>query len=187
MAHPRTRGTVFLHGRDGSTQVFPSREKALATLGFSFIERRVRAQFRVPCSPRYGRYDAEWNYHPVVLYALADYILRDERGQPLTAADFAGLVPARSTWWSRRWDSYRWNGEGPVPGTRKCSGHYCWFRHPRTANERRLNALVLAEDGEIGPRAARRPARIPTAWDDLGRHVERNWKRQRKTQWRSPS
>lgn len=46
------------------------------------------------------------------------------------------------------------------------------LRHPRTRQELRAGAV----------RAKRR--NIPTAWDDLGRDMQRSWKAQRRLKWR---
>lgn len=58
-------------------------------------------------------------------------------------------------------------------------GGYCWIRSPRTTQEMRM------WDGELG-RWGRSPRRLPDAWyDEVGRHVERSWKRHRRTQYRA--
>jgi len=71
-------------------------------------------------------------------------------------------------------------GHGPVRGTSKSRGGFGLFRYPQTIAEKRLNTSV-------GDEPAARSARncIPTAWDDLVRRVDRNWKSQRKVkkQW----
>ncbi len=69
------------------------------------------------------------------------------------------------------------------PRTRKTSGSYRWHRHPKTLNEKRMNDLVMVEDGEPSPRAVRSSRYLPSAWDDFNRHVERNWKSFRRTRW----
>lgn len=69
---------------------------------------------------------------------------------------------------------------GPVEGIRKSRGGYGFFRRPRTSAERRLNTLVLIEDGEVSCRARRKPNQLPNPWDDILRHKERCWKAQHK-------
>ena len=69
------------------------------------------------------------------------------------------------------------------PRTRKGGGSYRWHRHPRTMAEKRLNSLVVFEEGEPGPRASRKSNYLSSAWDDIGRRVERNWKSFRRTRW----
>ena len=67
---------------------------------------------------------------------------------------------------------------GPVPGIAKRRGGYGVFRQPHTHAERRLNALVLAEDGEVPARPERNS--LPSVWDDDFRPRISNWKAQHK-------
>jgi hypothetical protein len=69
--------------------------------------------------------------------------------------------------------------QAPVPFTGR-GGGWIGCRHPRTAAEIAANA-ASADDG-FPARGRRR--NLPTAWDDLRRHVERSWKAHRRTQWR---
>ncbi len=73
---------------------------------------------------------------------------------------------------------------GTVPGIHKRSRFNTLWRHPGTASERRMNSLVLIEDGEVGPRVARTPRHLPTAWDDIYRGHSRSWKKYRRNRWR---
>lgn len=52
------------------------------------------------------------------------------------------------------------------------------YRYPRTQQERRANQAGFA-------RAKRRPANLPTCYDDIPIRKERSWKRLRKTQYRT--
>lgn len=79
----------------------------------------------------------------------------------------------------RRSVGYR-RRQGPVHGIRKWRGGGGSMRRPGTTAERRLNAFVLHEDGEVGCRPARRESCLPNAWDDYLRHKERSWKAQHK-------
>ena len=67
---------------------------------------------------------------------------------------------------------------GPVPGIATRRGGYGVFRQPHTQAERRLNACVLADDGEVPARPVRNS--LPSVWDDDFRHRTRNWKAQHK-------
>lgn len=72
----------------------------------------------------------------------------------------------------------------PIAGTGKRTwGNY--YRYPRTQRDRRLSQPVF-EDDEPRIRGARRPCRIPSAWEDIPRRnwKDRNWKNYRRTQWR---
>lgn len=71
-------------------------------------------------------------------------------------------------------------GYGPVPGVRKHRGGGGCCRRIRTTSERRLNALVLREEGEVAARPSRSGHGLPDSWDDIQRGHERNWKNQHK-------
>lgn len=100
----------------------------------------------------------------------------------LSGMDSEVLIPRVrhiSLW---QWRFRYWNGEGPVPGTRKSRGGYAFYRRPKTQAERRANQGI-PEDGEPVVRGARKPHSLPSAWDDIRRsRVERNWKSQHKGQ-----
>lgn len=78
--------------------------------------------------------------------------------------------------------------DGPVPHTR-CfrGGGYCYFRSIRTMQERRAWEAACDDDGEpvVRMRSRRNPRNLPSAWDDLRRTNQRNWKRHRRTQWKA--
>lgn len=59
----------------------------------------------------------------------------------------------------------------------KHNGVYGWLRQPKTTQERRL------WDSEYG-RSRRAPHRLPEAWDDIHRQVQRSWKEHRRTQYK---
>lgn len=69
----------------------------------------------------------------------------------------------------------------PVPGL-KCASWKAWFRHPRTTQEYRMMAIPEYKQFVRDHRK-----RIPTAWDDEVRVVQRSWKAQSKNkhQWQS--
>lgn len=70
-----------------------------------------------------------------------------------------------------------YRGWGPVPGIRKWRGGgsgYC--RRIHTTPERRLNEMVLWEEGEVPARTARTGSNLPSSWDDVMRHVDHCWK-----------
>lgn len=161
---------VILIGKDGSTRVFDSRVDALNYLGYNFICNRV--------GPRYSE-GAGWTHQ-----------LKDEFGNRLSYKDFADIQKDRNfdCWYGRVYTKTEpnfWNGEGPVPGTGR-SRHYRFFRHPRTAAERRQNAFYDAEAGEPRPRVKRTGRYLICERDDCVRTCvnDRSWKRYRKTQWK---
>ena len=70
----------------------------------------------------------------------------------------------------------------PVYRTGRRGGYGSWMRFPTHAAARREEVTAdecRLEEG-IRIKAAHRP---PSSWDDIPRHCERNWKRQRTTQW----
>ena len=69
------------------------------------------------------------------------------------------------------------------PGNRKSRGGYKGFRLPGTMAEKRMNSLILKEEGEPAGRARRNPMYLPSSWDDIPRYTQRNWKSFRRTQW----
>lgn len=97
--------------------------------------------------------------------------------------------------WGRR---LRWTGyysryayvfrNGPVSGIRKWRGGSS-NTNARTQSERRLNAMVVKEDGEVSTRAARLGFNLPCSWDGRPRNNERCWKSQHKggKSWARPA
>lgn len=97
--------------------------------------------------------------------------------------------------WGRR---LRWAGyysryayvfrDGPVSGIRKWRGGSS-NTSARTQSERRLNAMVVKEDGEVSTRAARLGFNLPCSWDGRPRINERCWKSQHKggKSWARPA
>ena len=74
---------------------------------------------------------------------------------------------------------YEGRGSGPVPGVHRSSSYFaCWYRSVGTTGERRMNSLVLREEGEPAPRAARTGGNLPSSYDDVARAHERGWKSQ---------
>lgn len=79
--------------------------------------------------------------------------------------------------------SYKFRN-GPVPNTGRWT-YGRWYRCPRTYQEKK-HAQNLEEflfhGGRIRPKRAIR--NLPDSWDDKQICRQRNWKKQRKTQWR---
>ena len=175
---------ITLFGADGTVYSYASLKEALKTLGIAWIRNHVGEHFRVFSHHEvdYGRPAEAGRARPV--YKHHAYIMRDDAGCPVTAAHFSKLLPRR------RYNHYTWlygswNGEGAVPRTGKSrGGHY--YRRPGTTAERRAS-FVIAEEGEVAPRAARNAANLVNAWDDyrVSCREDRNWKRFRKTQWKT--
>lgn len=84
--------------------------------------------------------------------------------------------PRYQLWRSR----FVYCGVGPVPGVRKWRGGRRYIRRMKTTAERRLNALVLREEGEVTIRAARNAHNLPDSRDDFVIQRENGWKAQHK-------
>jgi len=91
--------------------------------------------------------------------------------------EIATVLYLNNYYWWRYGPSYKFRC-GPVPHTSN-RGRYCWFRRMKTTAEAR-RALA---DGNL-VRAKRNRRNLPNSYDDVCRHVERNWKRHRKTQYK---
>lgn len=71
------------------------------------------------------------------------------------------------------------------PGSKR-KRRYNFLRYPRTQQERRETLRALDELAEYGVHPSwSRHRYLCTAWDDIPRTRERNWKRQRRTKYRS--
>lgn len=103
-------------------------------------------------------------------------VLLDAWGEPVAPEAF-DLVPRQRIRVINRW----------FPGSKRRGGR--WYRSPRTLPARRADFVDpdAAELG-LGGRSRARPKRsvrgMPTDWDDLPLRRQRNWKKQRKTQYR---
>jgi hypothetical protein len=73
-----------------------------------------------------------------------------------------------------------------VPHTGRLRGGRIW-RHPRTLSAKRAACAVLNDEMEPPIRPSRRANRLPSVWDDrrIAACGIKNWKRFRKTQYRS--
>jgi hypothetical protein len=117
--------------------------------------------------------------------SITHVVLDVQTWRPLKAADFSQRLPAR-----RPWDAYRyafWNGSGPVPYTGSRYRHGgSGDRRPKTQRSRRIAATLDDHAIDVLPGAGRN---LPSGWDDVRRGDcgQRNWKRQRPTQWREAS
>lgn len=178
---------VTLFGCDGSCYVYESLKTALKALGFSWISHHVGREFKTYQSARLNSvYNPKTKKLIEVLspfsYVYAEFIMRDDFGEPVTALDFDRIRA------KKKYRSYcyaLWNGEGPVPGTAKGKAGSHHYRRIRCKNAL-LAAECFEEEGEAAPRADRNQGNLPNSWDDY--HVSgrrnNNWKRFRKTRWK---
>ena len=77
----------------------------------------------------------------------------------------------------------------PVPGTGGFRGGGGMFRPVRTANEKRAWDAATDDDGNPVRKNRRKPAELPSEWDDICRSDvdDRCWKRYRRTQHKRAS
>ena len=182
--------SVTLYHVDGVKIKFASKAKALKTLGIRFIQKSVRIDFRYFSHTEWrttkvlvnGKFRSKVTCQSVL--ATCDYILRDDCGNKLTESNFYPTSiyadPHQASWPTRAYGYYC--GYGPVPGVHKpSSGHM--FRRLKTMNAVRQSVVI---EDDIAPRAKRSSNTLPDSWDDhmIGAYSNRNWKRQRKTQWK---
>ena len=74
----------------------------------------------------------------------------------------------------------------PIPHTGR-KGSWCYYRNIKTTQELRINKAHYHEYREFecyGFRIRGRRKNLPDSWWDINRHLEKCWKRQRKTQWK---
>ncbi len=180
--------SVTLFSDNGGVWHYASKAQALRELGIRWIREHVAADFRVFSHFEYGPsfFRGEvYSCSKKAAYRTSTFVLRDDAGNKLTAADLQPLLPPRRGWYLRYLDNYP--GYGPVPRSgRRRGGRY--FRRPKSTNERR-QAQVMEPDIEPAPRPGRNASNLANAWDDYPRRSsreDRNWKRFRKTRWKTP-
>ena len=125
---------------------------------------------------------------------INNWIVRDDRGKIVTSEDIRAAAPPyryRGKYWWRRRDLQAEAaslGPGvPIPYTGKRNRHRgCYHRLPQTLNVLRSIAAFEADERYEDVRPKGKIKNVPNAWDDIGRaaYYDRNWKRNRKTQWR---
>jgi len=183
---PERETQVFVHCRGAISRVYNSVEELCQDMPLDFIERYVGRHYDSPikivtrCRSGF-EYDKEtrkvWHRHPEEYYYYpADYIIRTDTGEKLTAEEL------RPVYWRLRSRPYRpWEQRHG----HKTDGCYGTYRHPKTNNERR-QAFQNKDENEPSIRARRNFNNIITAWDDRNAHSEKSWKAQskRKRQFR---
>lgn len=95
------------------------------------------------------------------------------------------LSGERGFFWIKRVHTFR---RGPVEGIRKWRGGSGYYRTFSNQGERQKNAGILADEGEVWPRAARQASNLPDSRDDYHRSSQRSWKSQHKgvKSWNRP-
>lgn len=133
--------------------------------------------------------DDTWGRHAAGLgLQCAAWILRDLYGRVVSPRDINGM-----TNWPRRYVSSRLRIQLdaeerglaiPFTGKRR---HRRWFRRVGTMCELRAQDMSAYREDDSGVPIKGdnrlRSRHIPNSWDDIYRHREKNWKRQRTTRW----
>ncbi len=179
---PKFHPPFVLSERDGTRRTFFTRLEVVKALGESFLREALGEAFTAD-TVKFHHYGKD-EYWPEVVCKGVRYVLTDSRGRVMQASDFADLFRPYQPWWVYRYRFY--NGQGPVPGTRKWKAGHHMFRHPRTAQERRMALVADPDDALALPRPRRTGLHLPSAWDDLYPKARRNrsWKQFRKTQYK---
>ncbi len=184
---PERETRVYVHCRGHISRVYNSVEDLCRDMPLDFVEENVGYQYDWPIKIVTRRktgleYDKEtrsfwWRFPEESYQYYADYIIRTDTGEKLTAAELS------TVYWRLR-SRKRWSRWEHRHG-RKTDGCYGTFRHPKTNNERR-QAFQNKDENEPPIRARRNYNTIITAWDDRIAHSEKSWKAQskRKRQFR---
>ena len=173
---PRSDGPYTLFDRLGNIWVYSTKAQVVKALGgyqaLSYLLERNR-----PASSQQWLASRFPDTLPAFLpYEQTRFLLLNTVGMPVVPDDFIEFARVRRV---------RVQGDCGVPyDGSKCRTGDGW-RRMRTTAERRLNALVVFEDGEVVARPCRRGRNLPQSRDLVARSFSKNWKRYRKTQYRS--
>jgi len=179
---------VYLCARgSGRATEYASIEDFCIHQSLDFVERWVGRYYgekiKIVTKRRSGAYwDREtrkigWQQPEEYYYEEADFIIRTDIGDSLTAEELAPVY-----WEIRRRRSRDWRrSQGLKSGS--CYGRYT---APRTTNEIR-QAVQNKDDGEPTIRCRRNKNNLPSSWDDKYAGVQKSWKYQskRKNQYKN--
>lgn len=180
---------VTLFSREGGVWRYPSIRALVKEMGLTWVGNNVGEHFRVfshaewrtaAGGPYWGGRQAGEAYS-VRIYKDSHYILRDDAGRVVTYGHCWNAV--REPW---RPTQVKRSSEGPVKGTGKRRQRYHRRRGARFINAVRA-AETFYEEGEVAVRTARGVELLQSKWDSdywYGHHMERSWKKFRKTQWK---
>lgn len=178
---PYETGVALFH-IDGSVERYASKSQALKALGWKFICNQVGENFRSFRALEYFHNTATGSPQFNRLYDQRSFIMRDDAGNALGAADFRPLFTKKPR---QSWYGQPYQGKGsPVPHTGRGSGG-AYYRKMRTTSNRR-GAQIVDKD-EIAFRPSCSASGMPNAWDDRIRkdRMDISWKGFRRTQWKT--
>jgi hypothetical protein len=157
--------TVFVIG--GDVRVFDTKVKLVRWLGGY---REMQGNLCAVRPSNVAVWQKGYDENDPFAYRWPKVLVLNSWGEVLYLDAFREFAPEPIEWprWWRR------------PGTRRAA-YRNWLRYPRTQSERRLNGLVLTEDGETFARNKR--ANLPSSWDDFTRSSQRSWKEHRRNQY----
>jgi len=184
------QSAITLFSRGGGSWRYSSISALTRELGLAWLSAHVADEFRAfshtECRGANGEYhncfgrDAGPCYR-VPVYVTADYVLRNDAGLVVTYGQCWAAWCARQK--QRTWFQPGYNG-GPVAGTGRKRRGRAARREVSHANALRA-AVTFEDEGEVPVRHSRSKALEQDPWGDYCfRHLERNWKRFRKTQWK---
>ncbi|MBC8741852.1 hypothetical protein F6X40_35480 [Paraburkholderia sp. UCT31] len=171
---PKNDGPYTVYDRNGNVSVYRTKAQVVkASGGYGRLKRRLERGKPVCARAWLAQPEAStvWYYAE----ERASRLVLNTVGDSLAIEAFAEFAPVKKP---------RIQGDYGVSheGRKRTNGR--WYRTIGTFPERRMNALVLFEDGETASRAARQGKNLPSPWDDYVRSNERNWKVQRQKQYR---
>lgn len=177
---PQYKIEIRLIDRDGNVEVYSDYETFLEHVDYWFVNKHVVMTFKDwPEDSWYLR----WKFGEKPEF----YIVRDKFGSVFTPTEILEDIKEKnrsknklSQWFIKKHDFiYR---ETPVPLTGKRRWRWKFgdfYKTPRHAQEKRWN---IAHKKYV--RGKRSPKYLPNPWDDYPRTISKNWKNQRKTQWK---
>jgi hypothetical protein len=164
---PRNDAPYTVFGSNGTVDVYQSKAQLIKAIGWRHLRHSIVevAPDSVAKWVKKGQYDAV--FVPDSYYSVRRVVL-NVFGEVVDFAAFEAFEPRKTgpEWFS----GHRWRKS-------RC------MRYPKTYNERRMNALVYEEDGEVPARFARTGG-LADDRDDSKLILQRNWKVFRRQQWR---
>jgi len=170
---------IRLINRDGVVGVYPDYDAFLDSVSYWFVKEHIVTTLK--------EWPVDWYLRWVFGKKPDFYIVRDEFGSVFTSTEILEdkfdknkKKSSLEQWFLKKHDfTYR---KTPVPFTGKRKWRFSnSYKTPRHAQERKWN---MAHKGYV--RGKRNSKYLPDPWDDYPRSdiYDKNWKRQRKTQWK---
>lgn len=165
---PRNEAPYTVFGSNGSVDVYQSKAQLIKAIGWRHLRNSL-----VEIAPESVAKWVKKGQSDAVLFSDSFYGVRravlNAFGEVVSFEVFEAFEPRKNLpeWFS----GHRWHKS-------RC------LRYPKTYSERRMNALVYVEDGEVPARYARTGSGLADDRDDSKLVLQRNWKVFRRKQWR---